>query len=221
MTKLPAGLPSELLYRRPDIQQAEQNLVAANADIGAARGILPAPVADVVDRLPQPGAGQPVRRRPARELRAAGHAADLPGRPAAFELNLAEVRKSSAVVEYERSIQTAFREVADGLAGRETFSRQIDAQTKVVKSAERRTDLVNLRYRAGIEDRLELLDSQRQLYAARQTLLDLRNAELGNAVALYKALGGGLTDTDVPPANSVAKLSNGPSPIRSRRLKAR
>lgn len=121
------------------------------------------------------------------------------------ELNLAEVRKSSAVVEYERSIQTAFREVADGLAGRETFSRQIDAQTKVVKSAERRTDLVNLRYRAGIEDRLELLDSQRQLYAARQTLLDLRNAELGNAVALYKALGGGLTDTDVPPANSVAK----------------
>lgn len=114
------------------------------------------------------------------------------------------MRKSSAVVEYERSIQTAFREVADGLAGRETFSRQIDAQTKVVKSAERRTDLVNLRYRAGIEDRLELLDSQRQLYAARQTLLDLRNAELGNAVALYKALGGGLTDTDVPPANSVA-----------------
>ncbi|MDR5671240.1 TolC family protein, partial [Burkholderia cenocepacia] len=81
------------------------------------------------------------------------------------ELNLAEVRKSSAVVEYERAIQTAFREVADGLAGRETFSRQIDAQARVVKSAERRTDLVNLRYRAGIEDRLELLDSQRQLYA--------------------------------------------------------
>ena len=64
------------------------------------------------------------------------------------------MRKSSAVVEYERSIQTAFREVADAPAGRETFSRQIDAQTVVVKSAERRTDLVNLRYRAGIEDRL-------------------------------------------------------------------
>ncbi|MDI9690802.1 RND transporter, partial [Burkholderia cenocepacia] len=74
-----------------------------------------------------------------------------------------------------------------GIAGRETFGRQIDAQTRVVGSAERRTDLSNLRYRAGVEGRLELLDSQRQLYAARQALLDLRRSELGNAVALYKA----------------------------------
>ncbi|MDI9653909.1 TolC family protein, partial [Burkholderia cenocepacia] len=103
------------------------------------------------------------------------------------ELRLAEVRKSSAVAEYERAIQAAFREVADGIAGRETFGRQIDAQTRVVGSAERRTDLSNLRYRAGVEGRLELLDSQRQLYAARQALLDLRRSELGNAVALYKA----------------------------------
>ena len=219
---LPAGLPSELLYRRPDIQQAEQNLVAANADIGAARAAF-FPRLSLTSSIGFSARGWAACSTAASAWSFAPQVT-LPifqGGRLRSELNLAEVRKSSAVVEYERSIQTAFREVADGLAGRETFSRQIDAQTKVVKSAERRTDLVNLRYRAGIEDRLELLDSQRQLYAARQTLLDLRNAELGNAVALYKALGGGLTDTDVPPANSVAKLSNGPSPIRSRRLKAR
>ncbi|KVK98034.1 efflux transporter outer membrane subunit [Burkholderia cepacia] len=206
LTQLPAGLPSELLYRRPDIQQAEQNLVAANADIGAARAAF-FPRLSLTSSIGflSPGLGS---------LFAGGQnvwsfapQVTLPifqGGRLRSELTLAEVRKSSAVVEYERSIQTAFREVADGLAGRETFSRQIDAQTRVVRSAERRTDLVNLRYRAGIEDRLELLDSQRQLYAARQALLDLRNAELDNAVALYKALGGGLVDTDVPPANNVA-----------------
>ncbi|WP_175850941.1 efflux transporter outer membrane subunit [Burkholderia cepacia] len=206
MTQLPAGLPSELLYRRPDIQQAEQNLVAANADIGAARAAF-FPRLSLTSSIGflSPGLGS---------LFAGGQnvwsfapQVTLPifqGGRLRSELNLAEVRKSSAVVEYERAIQTAFREVADGLAGRETFTRQIDAQNRVVKSAERRTDLVNLRYRAGIEDRLELLDSQRQLYAARQALLDLRNAELGNAVALYKALGGGLVDTDVPPAHNVA-----------------
>jgi outer membrane protein TolC len=74
----------------------------------------------------------------------------------------------------------------------------------VVASAERRTDLSTLRYRAGVEGRLELLDSQRQLYASRQALLDLRRSELANAVALYKALGGGLTDTDVAPSANAA-----------------
>lgn len=110
------------------------------------------------------------------------------------ELRVSEVRKSSAVVEYERAIQIAFREVADGLAGRETFARQIDAQARVVGSAERRAELSNLRYRSGVESRLEWLDAQRQLYASRQTLLDLRRNEFSNAVALYKALGGGLSD---------------------------
>lgn len=205
ITALPAGLPSELLFRRPDIRQAEQNLVAANADIGAARAAF-FPRLSLTTTL---GFISP----------SFGHLFDGGQRTWAFspqvtvpifqggrlrsELRLAEVRKSSAVAEYERAIQTAFREVADGLAGRETYGRQIDAQTRVVLSAERRTDLSNLRYRAGIEGRLELLDSQRQLYAARQALLDLRRSELGNAVALYKALGGGLTDTDVAPMAKV------------------
>lgn len=115
------------------------------------------------------------------------------------ELRLAEVRKSTAVAEYERAIQTAFREVADGLAGRATLSREIDAQRRAVASAERRAELSQLRYRAGTEGRLELLDAQRQLYAARQVQLNLRRTEIGSAVALYKALGGGLMDTDANP----------------------
>ncbi|KWF60734.1 efflux transporter outer membrane subunit [Burkholderia pseudomultivorans] len=206
-TQLPAGLPSELLYRRPDIQQAEQALVAANADIGAARAaFFPRLSLTSTIGFLSPAMGSLF----AGDHRTWAFAPQITvpifeGGRLRAELRLAEVRKSSAVAEYERAIQTAFREVADGLAGRETFSRQIDAQRDVVRSAERRTDLVNLRYRAGIEDRLELLDSQRQLYAARQALLDLRSAELSNAVALYKALGGGLVDTDVGPAAGAAK----------------
>lgn len=198
VTQLPEGLPSDLLLRRPDIAQAEQNLVAANADIGAARatffprlslttslGFVSPALSSLFDGGQRVWSFAPQIAVPLFE-----------GGRLRAELRLAEVRKSAAVVEYERTIQTAFREVADGLAGRETFTRQIEAQTRVVASAERRTALSDLRYRAGVEGRLELLDSQRQLYAARQALLDLRRNEFGNAIALYKALGGGLTGTD-------------------------
>ncbi|RKU03466.1 RND transporter [Burkholderia sp. Nafp2/4-1b] len=205
ITQLPAGLPSELLFRRPDIQQAEQNLVAANADIGAARAAffprlsLTSSIGFLSPAMGSLFAG-------GQNVWSFAPQVTVPifqGGRLRSELRLAEVRKSSAVAEYERAIQTAFREVADGIAGRETFGRQIEAQTRVVTSAERRTDLSNLRYRAGVEGRLELLDSQRQLYASRQALLDLRRSELANAVALYKALGGGLTDTDVAPSTDV------------------
>ncbi|RQR49466.1 RND transporter [Burkholderia sp. Bp9125] len=207
VTRLPAGLPSDLLVRRPDIQQAEQNLVAANADIGAARAaFFPRLSLTTTLGFISPGFGSLFNS----DHRAWTFAPQvtLPifqGGRLRSELRLAEVRKSSAVTEYERAIQVAFREVADGLAGSETFGRQIDAQTKVVTSAERRTNLSTLRYRAGIEGRLELLDSQRQLYAARQTLLDLRSDEYANAVALYKALGGGLSDKDVTPQTPPAQ----------------
>ncbi|MGC0151290.1 efflux transporter outer membrane subunit [Chromobacterium vaccinii] len=195
-TRLPAGLPSDLLLRRPDILQAEQQLVAANADIGAARAAF-FPSLSLTASL---GFASPAMRG----LFDGGHRAwsfapqvSLPLFPTGrlrAELRLAELRKSGAVAEYERAIQTAFREVADGLAGRETFGRQIAAQDRTVASAERRADLSAQRYRAGVDGRLELLDAQRQLYAARQALLDLRRGEFGNAVALYKALGGGLID---------------------------
>jgi outer membrane protein TolC len=210
---LPAGLPSDLMTRRPDILQAENNLRAANADIGAAR-------AAFFPRLSLTASSgyssQEMRSLFDSGSRVWSFAPQLTvpifnaGRLRS-ELRLSEVRKSSAVIEYERVIQTAFREVSDGLAGRETYGRQIEAQQRVVDSAARRLELSSLRYRAGVEGRLELLDAQRQLYAARQSLLDLRSAEMSNAVALYKALGGGVPSAE----RRFAKYGsmNTPSPI--------
>ncbi|TWA56439.1 outer membrane efflux protein [Azospirillum baldaniorum] len=119
---------------------------------------------------------------------------------------MAGLRKSATVAEYECAIQIAFRKVADGLTGQATFRRQIEAQTRVVTSAERRVELSSRRYRAGVEGRLDLLDSQRQLHAEWQALLDLRRDELGNAVALYKALGGAMDD-DEPATPSLGAVS--------------
>lgn len=196
LTRLPAGLPSDLLARRPDILQAEQALVAANADIGAARAAF-FPRLSLTASLgyasPSLGGLFDADQGTWRFAPQITQPLFQGGRLRA-ELRLAEVRKSAAIAEYERAIQTAFREVADGLAGSATFGRQRDAQQRAVASAERRAELSSLRYRAGLEGRLELLDAQRQLYAARQTLLDLRRDEISNTVALYKALGGGLAD---------------------------
>jgi NodT family efflux transporter outer membrane factor (OMF) lipoprotein len=198
--ELPAGLPSELLINRPDIRQAEQNLVAANADIGAAR-------AAFFPRLSLTGS-MGYSSSEIRSLFDDGHSAwsftpqlSLPlfqGGRLRAELNLTKVRTSSAVAEYERAIQIAFREVADGLAGRATYGREIAAQMRAVASAQRRAELSNLRYRAGVDGRLELLDAQRQLYAQQQGLLDLRRGEFSNAIALYKALGSGLSEGEIP-----------------------
>ncbi len=205
LTRLPEGLPSDLLLRRPDILQAEQALVAANADIGVARAAF-FPRLSLTASL---GYASPAMSG----LFDGGHRTwrfmpqfSLPlfqaGRLRS-ELRLSEVRKSAAVIEYERAIQTAFKEVADGLAGQATYGLQLEAQARVVASADRRLHLSSLRYRSGLEGRIELLDAQRQLYAARQALLDLRRNEFGNAVALYKALGGGLLAESAAPAASV------------------
>ncbi len=198
VTQLPAGLPSELLTRRPDLLQAEQNLIAANADIGAARAaFLPrlSLTASMGYASPALSSLFDVEHRTWRFAPQITQPLFQGGRLRA-ELRLAELRKSTAIIEYERAIQTAFREVADGLAGRATYDPQVAAQRRVVLSAERRVELSTLRYRAGMEGRLELLDAQRQRYAAQQTLLELRRDEFSNAVRLYKALGGGLSGTD-------------------------
>lgn len=202
LTALPAGLPSELLTRRPDIRQAEQMLIAANADIGAARaaffprisltaslGYASPAIGRLFDRSNRAWIFSPQITQPL-----------FQGGRLRAELRLAELRRSSAVAEYERTIQTAFREVADGLAAQQTYDRQVEAQTRAVASAERRVQLADMRYRAGMNGRLELLDAQRQLHTAQQTLLDLRREALGNTVTLYKALGGGVLEHTVTPS---------------------
>lgn len=193
LTSLPAGLPSDLLARRPDIMQAEHALVAANADIGAARAAF-FPRISLTAQLgfASPEIGGLFRG----SQRSWSFAPQLTqpifhGGQLRAELRLAEVRKSIAVVQYERAIQSAFREVGDALAGSQTYRLQIEAQQRVVDAAELRERLSKLRYGAGQDSRLELLDAQRQSYAAQGTLLDLRRDQFRSAVALYKALGGG------------------------------
>jgi outer membrane protein, multidrug efflux system len=194
-----AGLPADLLLSRPDLRQAEQMLVAANADIGAARAAffpqisLTAAFGYASDSLG--GLFDPARQ----VWRFAPHISQplFQGGRLRTELRLAEVRKSEAVARYELAIQTAFREVADSLAGVASFDRQIEAQLRVVSASERSLELSGLRHRAGVSNRLELLDARRQLHAARQALLELRLADIANRVALYKSLGGGLHERDV------------------------
>ena len=194
VTQLPAGLPSDLLTRRPDIMQAEQTLIAANADIGAARAAffpritLTASLGQASPQLSQlfDGANQTWQFMPQITLPI------FQGGRLQAELAVAKLKQSSALAEYEKSIQVAFREVSDGVAGNVTYRQQMAAQQRVVSSAQRRMQLSNQRYQAGLDNRLELLDAQRQYYSARQGLLTLRQAEIDNAITLYKALGGGL-----------------------------
>lgn len=190
---LPAGLPSDLLTRRPDILQAEQALRASNADIGAARaaffpqisltaslGFASASMGTLFDGAHKAWSFSPQITQPL-----------FQGGRLRAELDLARIRQSAAVADYERVIQTAFREVADGLAARATYAHQIEAQRRTVASVERVRELSDLRYRAGQDGRLQLLDAQRGAYAAQLVLLELRRDQLRATTALYTALGGG------------------------------
>lgn len=193
---LPAGLPSDLLVRRPDIRAAEHRLRGANADIGAARAaFLPSisltgsagTASADLDGLFSAGSGawsfMPRISMPIFRL-------------GAIKANLdrAEVRKRIEVATYEKSIQVAFREVADGLAGQGTLDAQLLSERKRVEASRKSHSLSEQRFRAGEDDNLALLDAQRSLYAAEQSLVRTRLLRLTNLIDLYKALGGGWTE---------------------------
>lgn len=199
VTILPVGLPSDLLEARPDIRQAEHRLSGANADIEAAR-------AAFFPRLTLTGAlgfGHPELHQLLKSTSGVWSYTPqitLPifqGGRLKGSLDLARIRGDSAVANYERSIQVAFREVADGLAQRETYERQVASQSAAVEAAERRLSLSDQRFRAGVDSRLELLDAQRQLYAARQSLVTLRQSRYASAIVLFRALGGGLREAAI------------------------
>jgi NodT family efflux transporter outer membrane factor (OMF) lipoprotein len=195
-TRLAPGLPSDLLLNRPDIRQAERTLAAANADVGAARAaFFPRLSLTAALGLASPRLGALFdSSRSAWNFSSRLVLPIFDGGRLDAELDLAKVRKKEAIAQYEKVIQTAFREVADGLAGRATLDRQITAQSRSVSGLARVVALAETRYRAGLESRLEYLDGQRHLQAAQQALLILRREEIENAVALYKALGGGAGD---------------------------
>jgi multidrug efflux system outer membrane protein len=182
-----------LLQRRPDILQAEYNLKAANANIGAARAAFfpsisltanAGSLSPDLSGLFKGGSGtwlfQPQINLPifnAGSLRAS--------------LDYAKIQKDIGVANYEKSIQTAFQEVADGLAARQTYTEQLQAQRDFVAANQDYYRLAERRYRIGVDSNLTFLDAQRQLFSAQQALITDRLAQLTSAVNLYKALGGG------------------------------
>jgi multidrug efflux system outer membrane protein len=201
---VPAGLPSTLLERRPDIRQAEQELIAANAQIGAARaeyfprisltGFLGVQSRSLSDLLTG-GAG----------LWSAGLGAAAPifnaGRTGA-NVRYAESVQRELVVNYQRSIYSALREVADALAGYRKTADQRAEQQRLVEALDASVRLSRQRYEGGIDNYLQVLDAQRSLFQGELELARLRQQELASIVQLYRALGGGWNQTTAAVVNA-------------------
>jgi outer membrane protein, multidrug efflux system len=187
------GLPSELLVVRPDIMAAEERLRAARADIGAARAAFFPSIAltgnfgfasselgglfsaDGLAWSFGPSITLPIFNR-----------GRLHG-----NLTVTEANEAIAIARYERAVQIAFREVADALAGRRYLAEQVAAQERGTRAQREIAELARTRYREGVVRYLEVLDAERNLFAAEQALLQLRRIQAQNLVALYVALGGG------------------------------
>ncbi len=190
---LPAGLPSEVLLRRPDVQQAERLLRAANANVGAARaaffpsisltgsaGYTSDELSTVFDSGTRVWSFSPQLNLPI-----------FTGGRNVASLKSANVDRDIALAQYEKAIQGGFSEVADALALTHTLAEQKASQEALVAAATRADELSRVRYESGRDSYLVLLDSQRTLYGAQQTLITTQLAEQSNRVLLYKLLGGG------------------------------
>jgi multidrug efflux system outer membrane protein len=193
---VPAGLPSDLLNRRADIRQAEQQLVATNANIGAARAAFFPRIALTAGVGTASGDLSGLFKDGSWGFTLSPQAL-LPifdaGRNQAG-LDSAQASRAVAVAQYEKAIQSAFREVADALAGRVTLGEQLRAQQAQATAEAERFRLAELRYRNGVASFLDVLDAQRSLFATQQGLTQTRLAQQQNQVALYKALGGGWSE---------------------------
>lgn len=195
---LPAGMPSQLLTARPDILAAEHQLKAANANVGAARAAFFPSItltASAGSASAQLG-----------DLFAGGQGAwsfvpsiNIPifnhGRNKA-NLDVAKVQSSIEVANYQKAIQTAFREVSDGLVAKSFLDAQVVAEHKRVQVNSKSYALAHSRYREGVDTFLNTLDAQRNLFSAEQDLVTVKLARINNLISLYKALGGG--EADVP-----------------------
>ena len=208
--ELPAGVPAEVLARRPDVRQAEHTLQAANANIGAARA-----------------AFFPRISLTASAGTASGELSGLFGNGSSMwtfvpqislpifnagsnraNLKVAELDRDIDVANYEKAIQTAFKEVADALAQRAHVGDQLAAQQALGDAATSAFKLSDARYRKGVDDYLSVLDAQRTQYSAQQGLITVRLVQQVNLVTLYKALGGGLeAGASTPVASAAASPS--------------
>ena len=206
LTDIPAGLPSDLLQRRPDIRAAEQQLIAANAQIGAAR-------AAFFPSISLTGQYGSVSSELSQLFSSGtwgfsfGPSIQIPlftGGRLRANLQATQAARDAAVAQYEKAIQVGFKEVSDALASRATLAEQARAQTAQAAAERKRFQLADLRYQNGVASYLDLLDAQRALFALEQADVQVRLAQQLNQVNLYKALGGGWTENAVgnPPISN-------------------
>lgn len=192
-----AGVPSAVLASRPDVLEAEHNLRAANADIGAARAQF-FPSISLTGNYGFASTALDTLFDGGNKAWSFGGALNLPifdwGRRSA-QVRVTRARAEELTAAYQRAVQGAFQEVADGLVARRRLLEQIEAQSRTVTAQRRLARTARQRYDNGIAIYLEVLDAERNLFAAEQQLLQLRATDLQNSVSLYVALGGGLLES--------------------------
>jgi multidrug efflux system outer membrane protein len=193
LADIPAGLPSELIQRRPDILEAEHTLKAANANIGAARAAFFPTItltgsigttSSQFEKLFGSGTG----------VWSFAPQVTVPiftGGQNRASLDAAKVATRIEVATYEKTIQTAFREVADALVASGSYARQIEAETALINAQQIRFELATLRYRQGEDTYLNVLSAQQDLYSAQQGRIQAQYNKLASQISLYQALGGG------------------------------
>ena len=201
LSDIPAGLPSDLIQRRPDVLEAEHQLEAANANIGAARAAFFPTItltgqggteSTTLEGLFAPGSqAWSFSPQIVWPIFAAG--------TAFHELQAVKAAKLIEVASYQKSIQTAFREVADALAVQATVKTQLSANRALVKSDQQTYQLTEARFHGGVDSSLNVLTTQQALYNARQNLIQTEYSRLFNLINLYQALGGGWQEHTVQP----------------------
>jgi multidrug efflux system outer membrane protein len=191
--EVPAGLPSSLLDRRPDISAAQQALIAANANIGVAKaayfpqlslsGLLGGQSTQLSSLFSGPHSTWSFVPQVSQPLFTAGRLKS--------NVKLAQAERDSALVQYQKSIQTAFAEVSNALIAHQRTRESRVEQERLVTALQDRTRLAYVRYQGGVDTQLNALDADRDLFQAELSLAQLRFNELLSVVQLYKALGGG------------------------------
>jgi multidrug efflux system outer membrane protein len=191
--RMPTGLPSSLLERRPDIREAEQNLVAANAEIGAARALYFPQLSLSAFAGGQARSLLELASGPARVFSVAPgavqsifHAGQIRN-----QVRYSEAQQREMLITYQKSIYTALREVADALVSFDRLREQRNQEEQLVRTLEETVRLSDLRYRGGLDSYLQVLDAQRNLFSGQLVLAQLRLQERVSVVQLYRALGGG------------------------------
>ncbi|MEO6986442.1 MAG: efflux transporter outer membrane subunit [Paralcaligenes sp.] len=203
LVAIPVGLPSDLLERRPDIMGAENNLRAADANIGAARAAF-FPTISITGLLgfASPALGGLFQNSQRYWSLAPQITQPLFAGGVSGGLDLAKASQKEAVAQYEKTIQTAFKEVADALAGEATYTQQLDALRSLEQSNIQTLKLSQLRYTSGVDSFLQVQTAEVNLYTAQLSFLQTGLNSLVNRVALYQALGGGWLENSATPAVS-------------------